>query len=1008
MVEDGIETYVKPEYQACTWGQVQCPRSVTYRSFVRPRYKVAYKTISDMEWRCCQGYSGDDCMDGPAAGAHITTTMPRPKPVRPNISGSSGGNSLSGSGGEGYGDSEKVRQLEEKVKNLTKEQQNLQSIIHTLETAFNGKQPADSAQPEMKVTLTKIQQQLTQLDNRINDHDKELGNLNNGNNKQPGNSDQIMAQKLTELRGDILREVEQRMMQSCSACLSGLDGFQKQQNEDRERIQGMEKLIRSIDQRNREAVQNIQTHVVDLTSRLSKDCCAEVTDLRIRVEDTASKAETLSSSVIALTVRLDNKLGDSDKDGTQEDNDLNSRIEDIEARMNTTQKTLEDHYYHYFHEEINKLKNDLEDRIFSNEKNINILLNEWGNSSGFEDTVGKTITDLALDINFLKDLHGKNENSLANVIQDIDDLRNDVVNGCNQCKAENSDGKFSDLERRVNHHENEIGIIRSDLHDLKISRSSVQDTLHDLEDEITNTRSHVDANGESLSKISADVSDLNDRLRTSILTQMHTCDSIHRDMNQYQNETNGKMLDMENEIKSLTRMIQFDYQSCGQVCSNLQEEVGKLKEEVEECKITCQLIQKKAEEGKDLINKSLDGFSVIGGSSTNDLKSMQGELSNIIVTFSSLNDTIKDLQETVGKHQTDIHELGTTKDKIISEINKIQGEVTDHIGDSTERFVNVQKEIHRFGNTVLEESHNCRRSTSGLEERLSKLENVCLKLDTVSGSLHKIKENLSKHVSSLWNCVHEVNTTVRTHSAWFDKLHNSHLNGIHKRLSSLNTSMLVLSSEFQNFTLQDFMGPPGLPGPPGPQGKQGPPGPQGSAGPSGKDGATGKQGPVGPPGLQGEQGPIGQTLQVPHIAFSAGLSYPQLDPGTVAFDRVLVNDGEAYNPATGVFTAPVQGRYFISAILTGYKDEKIEAVLSKSNYGISRVDSAGYQPEGLEKKPLVENKTSTGSLGVFNIILQLNAGETVCIDLVMGRLAHSDEPLTIFSGVLLYEGETEI
>lgn len=106
---------------------------------------------------------------------------------------------------------------------------------------------------------------------------------------------------------------------------------------------------------------------------------------------------------------------------------------------------------------------------------------------------------------------------------------------------------------------------------------------------------------------------------------------------------------------------------------------------------------------------------------------------------------------------------------------------------------------------------------------------------------------------------------------------------------------------------------------------------------------------------------------------------------------------------TGIFTAPLDGHYFFSAILTGHKNEKIEAVLSKSNYGIARVDSAGYQPEGLENKPMAEAKPTPGSLAVFNIILPLQVGDTVCIDLVMGKLAHSVEPLTIFSGMLLYE-----
>lgn len=70
---------------------------------------------------------------------------------------------------------------------------------------------------------------------------------------------------------------------------------------------------------------------------------------------------------------------------------------------------------------------------------------------------------------------------------------------------------------------------------------------------------------------------------------------------------------------------------------------------------------------------------------------------------------------------------------------------------------------------------------------------------------------------------------------------------------------------------------------------------------------------------------------------------------------------------------------------------------------MARVDSAGYQPEGLENKPVAETKPTPGSLAVFNIILPLQMQDTVCVDLVMGKLADSVEPLTMFSGVLLYE-----
>lgn len=109
----------------------------------------------------------------------------------------------------------------------------------------------------------------------------------------------------------------------------------------------------------------------------------------------------------------------------------------------------------------------------------------------------------------------------------------------------------------------------------------------------------------------------------------------------------------------------------------------------------------------------------------------------------------------------------------------------------------------------------------------------------------------------------------------------------------------------------------------------------------------------------------------------------------------------------GVFTAPLAGRYLLNAVLTGHRHEKVEAVLSRSNLGVARIDSGGYEPEGLENKPVAESQPSPGALGVFSLILPLQVGDTVCIDLVMGQLAHSEEPLTIFSGALLYE-DTEL
>lgn len=44
--------------------------------------------------------------------------------------------------------------------------------------------------------------------------------------------------------------------------------------------------------------------------------------------------------------------------------------------------------------------------------------------------------------------------------------------------------------------------------------------------------------------------------------------------------------------------------------------------------------------------------------SNNQLKTLQGEMSEVILTFSSINDTLKGLEHTIQKHSSFITDLG--------------------------------------------------------------------------------------------------------------------------------------------------------------------------------------------------------------------------------------------------------------------------------------------------------------------------------------------------------------
>ncbi|MBN3296448.1 EMILIN-1b [Amia ocellicauda] len=1016
VVEDGVETYVKPDYQPCSWGQIQCARVVTYRTYMRPRYKVAYKMVTEMEWKCCHGFSGDDCSEGPSGGqtqTQISTVRPRPKPHRPGQTGSNSGTVQIG--GEGRGESDKVKQLEDKIQSLTKDLHDLQSTLRGLNDKFqeeirkpgiNGKVPADAAEPEMKETLNSIQTKLDQLDNRTQAHDKKLVTINNHltngkgtNSNELESSDVTVQRKFTELREEILKEVEGRIKQSCAACQTGAEDLKKQQQEDRERIRELEKLISSMDQRNREMLESIQK---DFSS--TQGCCDQVIELRNKFGDMERKIDSVSGAYDILNGRLDNELVAIKEDGdmlTTEEK-IKLLMGDLESRMNSTLEKTESHcatvdndLKEYFQRELSDMRHTLIDQF---------------------DEDGSKISTLQIDIGDLRDSVLENKDRLGR-LENLTSLLNDkLASAVSRCEEKCTTGQGSvtgdeamdavkTLQWTVIENKGQIRIFDDKIRDLSMSGDSMFEKVVGISHDIRKIKALTGENGEHFNRIVNDIENLGKTLETST-ANCDVCSMLDEDLSSLRNNTDDTFNRWNAEFNDLRNRIESDETTCAQVCSNLQEEVGKLKEDVQKCTVQCKvdLISPTPGHGGLDPQKPLDGHSVIGGTSSIKLESLQGELSEVILTFSSINDTLKGLEHTVQKHDSVIYDLGNTKDKIISEIDKIQQELSEHIEDSKNRFDHVGKEIHRFGSNFMVEMGDCKQSSDGLAKRIDKMENVCGRLDSVSDSLRRIKEGLNKHVSSLWNCVNGLNSTVISHRSILDTLRNTELDGIHHRIKILNSSMLYIFNEFHNFTSQDFIG---LPGPPGPQGERGLQGPSGPQGPPGRDGTQGRQGlegPQGPPGYPGEKGLPGMDASVPQVSFSAGLTNPQVNPGTIIFDKILVNDGDSYNPATGIFTAPYDGRYFFSCILTGHKNEKIEAVLSMSNYGIARVDSAGYQPEGLENKPVAENKPTPGSLAVFNIILPLQKDDTVCVDLVMGKLAHSGEPLTIFSGMLLYDG----
>lgn len=129
--------------------------------------------------------------------------------------------------------------------------------------------------------------------------------------------------------------------------------------------------------------------------------------------------------------------------------------------------------------------------------------------------------------------------------------------------------------------------------------------------------------------------------------------------------------------------------------------------------------------------------------------------------------------------------------------------------------------------------------------------------------------------------------------------------------------------------------------------------------------------------------------QKQEIAFTAGVTSANTtwNSGTMIFDVVITNVGNAYSPSTGVFTSPISGTFvfYVSAVEYVNWNLHLDIVLNS----VSKVQLLAYSS--------AEHQTGTNMF-----VLNLQKGDSVWMRHVNGKGYHSQSvPMTPFSGFLV-------
>uniref|UniRef100_A0A4W3J360 Elastin microfibril interfacer 3 n=1 Tax=Callorhinchus milii TaxID=7868 RepID=A0A4W3J360_CALMI len=618
-----------------------------YRTFFKPKYKIGYKTVTELEWRCCPGFSGEACQEGPTGLPELIPSHPGPRkgyfvmlPLgceSPDLHG------------------ERIDRVEDEMRRLSQSFERLQSMVsgisdslrlsiqedtnkmivsllnnlkypdgavgfgyisHGLESIGKGEVTYPPAMGDLMAKVTEVKEVLKtksdlldEVHGMVIDHNGQLRQLLETKIPSPLATvdllDDYIETKLTKLRADLLDGFENKLTDVQNICDYKVQLIQQQCEEQKNTNQRLEETLDGKETNLKKDLSNLQTQIEGLT--LSGDCCDTVNYLSERINGLEKNLHGISDYQRTLTTRFDSELPQFAN--IQVENVYDSRLEDIETKINQTERIVEENCLHIednmrgiFGTEMDGIKTLLYNKMKTLEDKFTIIVEELSNATVPATIDGEVIPMLETELMTIRNQANEGLGHLEGRLLALENL---CSAGCSsvtdsidtlQTDLDNCRKHYEDLVTKLDKNSGLLKTLNSSMYEIH-RRITEEEDSSAVQGEITLLKINIHSVNRSLKGLKDSVNKYADEVVAANSTwedhERKLTDEVHLIQRLVNNQGSQLMFndkrvrDLKGDLQRINSRIISDLQNCKHNAHDIQMEVSQVDKRVSEMQSLC-------------------------------------------------------------------------------------------------------------------------------------------------------------------------------------------------------------------------------------------------------------------------------------------------------------------------------------------------------------------------------------------------------------------------------------